>query len=611
MHLETFLGGSMVVETKTVRENLVDRIRQGDKSAIEQAYDTYFTPVMNFAYYTVYDYETAKDISQEAFLKVVGAIKDKKKDVRDFKAYLYMTARNLAIDEVRKSSNRADYPLDAVMAEDPSIFADPERAALLTEQRAQVAAATSGLNDNQRVALTLKDIEGWSYKDIGGLLELSTNAVGVLLSRARLKFRREFRLQQIDPDSLTQECKNMFPLMSAAIDGEATEEQKRILSEHLDVCPLCREAMSEMEGASSTLRSLFIPLAPVVAIKAALVAKAAVVAGAGAVAAVGTGVGFLAKMMIGAVISLAAVGAGVGAYIAIKHIPAPPDPYVRVAIPADGETLTREVDSEGKAMVKIILEVDNEPSAVELDIDGQVVHRFDKGHYRYSWETDGEGPHSIKPTALDEDGNRYPGAQVTCTLALTENTTDSVAYLKRGEIVIAGQDGSNEETITSRGDIVDFRPSPDGEKIGFVVEGGVLFLMNADGSGVQQVTLPEKGSASNPVFHPGGEYLFFSRVKREDFTGMPEGSITVRFERYDIGANKVDLAYTMDIQEYQSVSTLFFNADGSELYFNLMGSQFPGGLPRMLIMGPPVSDREFLSDPGSPSGPDVKCLCLV
>lgn len=601
----------MGVRMKTDQVSLIERIRQGDTAAIEQAYDAYFTPVMNFAYYTVYNYETAKDISQEAFLKVISAIKDKKKDVRDFKPYLFQTARNLAIDEVRKSSRRADYPLESIIAEDPSIFADPERAALLTEQRAQVAAATSRLNDNQKTALTLKDIEGWSYKDIGGLLELSTSAVGVLLSRARLKFRREFRLQQIDPDSLSQECKNIFPLMSAVIDGEATEEQRQVLSEHLDACPLCREAMSEMAGASSTLRSL-IPLAPVVAVKAALVAKAAAVAGAGAaVAAVGTGLGFFSKMMIGTVISLVAIGAGVGTYIAIKGIPSSPDPCVRVAIPTEGETLTREVDHEGKALVKIILEVDNEPSAVELDIDGQVVHKFEKGPYRYSWETAGEGSHTIKPIALDADGNRYPGTRVTFTLALTEVQADSIAYLKSGDILIASQDGSGEEKITARKDIIDFRPSPDGERMAFVVEGGILFLMDADGSDVRQVTLPEKGSASNPVFHPGGAYLFFSRIRREDFSGTPGDLITMRFERYDIGANKVDLAYTMDIQDHQGVSTFFFDTDGSELYFNLMGSQFPGSQPRMLIMGPPVSDVEFLSGPAYPSSPDTHCLCLV
>jgi len=612
-------SGGVLMESRVEADqgDLVERIRQGDKAAIEQAYDAYFTPVMNFAYYTVYNYETAKDVSQEAFLKVVSAIKDKKKDVRDFKAYLFQTARNLALDEVRKSSRHAEYPLESIIAEDPSIFADPERAALLTEQRTQVAAATSRLNDSQKVALTLKDIEGWSYKDIGGLLELSTNAVGVLLSRARLKFRREFRLQQIDPDSLSQECKNIFPLMSAVIDGEATEEQRRVLSEHLDACPLCREAMSEMAGASSTLRSL-IPLAPVVAAKAALVAKAAVVAGAGTVAVVGTGMGFLTKMMIGAVISLVAVGAGVGAFIAIKSLPVPPDPYVRVAIPTEGETLTRSAAGEGKTMVKIFLEVDNEPSAVELDIDGQVVHRFDKGPYRYSWEAGEEGSHIIKPIALDADGNRYPGTQVTFTLALTAS---KIVFERDKRIWIMNPDGTEQKQITWTGEDSNPALSPDGKYVVFQrrkepvnddntstfvhTDPNALFLISADGNDPKRLTPPEWATTSGwtplfpvqegtkwlrrdclePSFSSDGSAICF-KIRDEAYQETPDGGR---------GLPGLDGIAVMDLQGTESTGTdvvlvsdsmysgpfysmPHFSPGGEYIYFGCAGGGGPPGI---------------------------------
>ncbi|MHB8896913.1 MAG: RNA polymerase sigma factor, partial [Candidatus Geothermincolia bacterium] len=124
------------------RQDLTLRIRAGDGTAVEQAYDAFFAPVINFVYYMLYDYDTASDISQEAFLRTVEACRDEKKDVRDFKSYLFGTARNLAMTHMGQAKKFADVSEETLAFEDPNIFADPARAALLGEQRAAVAAAT-------------------------------------------------------------------------------------------------------------------------------------------------------------------------------------------------------------------------------------------------------------------------------------------------------------------------------------------------------------------------------------------------------------------------------------------------------------------------------------
>lgn len=591
----------------TTDVTLVDRIREGDRAAIEQAYDAYFTPVMNFVYYTVYNYHSAQDISQEAFLKVIKAIKDQKKEVRDFKAYLYRTARNMAIDEVRKSKKHADYPLEAIKEEDPNIFSDPERAAMLREQRSQVAGAVLKLNDNQRTALTLKDMEGWSYDDIGGMLGLSRNAVGLLLSRARLKFKREFRLQRIDLEQLTRECRDLLPLMSTVMDGVATGEEKERLKAHLDACPVCRETMSEMKEASGVLRSL-IPIAPMLALKAGLVTKAAAVAGAGAaggaaIAGAGVGMSAATKMIVGAVTSVLIAGAGVGTYIGVKKATqtAGGNPYVRVVLPVNGEEFTRDVDSEGEGLVKIMMEVDNRPHKIELAIDGEIATTLEKGPYSYAWKTSITGPHTVRPTAFDSEGNRYPGDEVTFSLVLEGLTDNGVAYLKNGDIYIARMDGGGESKITSKADIKDFRPSPSGEKIAFINSQDILFLMDSDGDNAQQVTLPEKGHASNPAFSFDGKYIYFTRVTNEEWGA---GAYSVRFERYEISANRVQLVFRKDgISDYQSIVGLYLNPAGTEVYFNIFGSQWPGCGIYKLCLGPPV--KEELAMPGIRNTGDI------
>jgi len=557
-------------------QDLAGKIRAGDSAAVEQAYDALFTPVINFVYYMIYDYDTASDISQESFLRTVEACRDKKKDVRDFKSYLFGTARNLTMNQIGHAKKFAEVSEETLAFEDPNIFTDPSRAALLGEQRASVAAATMLLNEHQRVALTLRDIEGWSYNDIGAFMGLSRTAVGVLLSRARLKFKKEFRLQEIDSGRLESGCRDLIPLMSAVLDGEATDREKEVVQEHLRTCPVCRECMDNMAGASTTLRSM-IPIMPALALKSALVAKATAVGFATGAAAVTVGVGMsvVTKAIIGIAASILVAGAGVGTYVGIKSATSSGTaPTVKVVKPREGVTLTVDTQADGTGNVPVVLAVDNKPTAVELAIDGKVVKRFDRGPYSLEWTAAAAGPHTLKPTAFDASGKAHPGTSVTFTLALGKKMTEKIAFLRGGNIYTIGADGAGAVQVTSLGTASDFATSAANGQIALVDKARVMYLLNYDGSGLRQVTLPEKGKVGSAAFSRDGKYIYFSRDVREP--GDADYQSHVRFERYDIAANKADTVYRMpEPFQDESIGGVFTDATGDYLFYNHFGSDFP------------------------------------
>lgn len=580
---------------KEVEVDLTGRIKAGDREAVEAAYDSFFTPVMNFVYYMLFDYHTACDISQEAFLRTVEACRDKKKNVRNFNSYLFATARNLAMDQAGHVKKFADVPADTLAFEDPNIFADPARATLLGEQRASVARAAAKLNEHQRVALTLRDIEGWSYDDIGGLMGLGRSAVGVLLSRARLKFKKEFRLQEIDAGRLAGECRDLLPLMSAVIDGEADEREKEIVQGHLASCPVCRETMDEMAGASITMRSM-VPVVPMLALKSALVAKATTAgfaAGAAAAATVGAGMSAAMKAVIGITASVLIAGAGVGTYVGVKTAAGAPAPTVRVMKPAEGITLTVEARGDGTGVVPIALSVDNEPTAIEVEVDGHRVKRFERGPYSFEWVTDAAGSHTVKPTAFDSEGKAHPGRSVSFTLAIKKKIAEKIAFLRGGNIFTIGADGSGEAQVTSTGAAQDFATSPTTGQIAFIDGSRVMFLVNHDGGGLRQVTLPERGKVECAAFSRDGSSIYFARgVKLQ---GDTDYSCHMRFERYDVAANRVDTVYT-DPEPYQdeSVGAIFTDASGDYLYYNHFGSDFPSCEVHRISLGATGADEGYL-----------------
>lgn len=251
-------------------EQLITNVRNGDSSAYSALFEKYQSGIYNFAYSLVRSSEDAKDIAQEAFIKVFEAL-PRLEEKAKFSSYLYRTARNLAMDTL-KAENRYGSAEALELEKDTDIESDPQRSLLLQEQQSEVQKAAADLADDYRMVLSLRELQELSYDEISSVMEIPKNSVGVLLLRARLKFKQEFRMSQVDVEKLSKECKKMLPLLSAYIDNELSEEEREEVKQHLDDCPLCHLALEEMTEASKSYRG-FIPILPPPDLKANVFAQ--------------------------------------------------------------------------------------------------------------------------------------------------------------------------------------------------------------------------------------------------------------------------------------------------------------------------------------------------
>lgn len=232
---------------------------QGDQEACRRLFERYQNEVYNFVYRLVDNAEDAADIVQDAFIKVYQALG--RTEVQNFSAYLYRTARNLAYDEIRRRSRFADVDHEILAPEDPNIYTDPQKAAMLSEQIEMVRRAAAKLNENQRAALVLKELQGFDYGQMAEVLESNRNAVGAMLSRARLRLREELRMAQISTEKMPAACEEIIVLLSPYIDGELTDDRLETVDSHLNECTFCSAALEEMQEASRSFRML-IPVVP-------------------------------------------------------------------------------------------------------------------------------------------------------------------------------------------------------------------------------------------------------------------------------------------------------------------------------------------------------------
>jgi|GEM_PF-564530 len=310
-------------------KKLAAGVRKGQPESFDALYEVYKLPIFNFIYQMVGDVEEAKDLTQESFVAIYQVLSEKRK-VDNLKAYLYTVARNKALLQLQRRSR--EYVDDALLERmpDDSYYSDPARAAKNRGQQADIVKALQMMPERYREVLVLREQAGFSYDRIAEMLETNKTNVGVMIYRARAKFREMYRMLQVTEKPESKECESILPLISTWLDGETTSKQEKEIQEHLSDCPFCRLASEQMVDANQTFHSL-IPLVVPLTVKAGLMAKvglagviptsiaaggASIAGGASVAGGVAAGTGAAAgtgsAAGAGSAMSAAGVGAGIG-----------------------------------------------------------------------------------------------------------------------------------------------------------------------------------------------------------------------------------------------------------------------------------------------------------
>ncbi len=241
----------------------------GDGNAFALLYETYESRIYNYCLRILGGTSDAEDATQEAFLKVFGRLPELEGEQINFGGYLFTAARNASYDMIerrRRTEPVADLADDGsghLHRERADADIEPERAAMLDNQQASVRAANERLPARQREVLALREVEGMSYAEIASTMEMNSNSVAQLISRARTSLRNELHLEvasAVAPSS--PECERALPLMAMKQDGELADPADRgWLSTHLAGCAGCRLSSEEMAESGISYRA-WAPVAP-------------------------------------------------------------------------------------------------------------------------------------------------------------------------------------------------------------------------------------------------------------------------------------------------------------------------------------------------------------
>lgn len=191
-----FLNTKEIIHAEGLEKELVQRAIQGDQKALAKIVEDNERLVYNTALRLLADPVEAECVLQETFLKVLQALPDFKFQ-SSLSTWIYRIAANYALMRLRSKKRQPDSldesetPINpaAVESFNRSVGTNPLQAVLNAELRQAMDRAIAELPDKFRSVFVLKDIDGYSLKEIAEMLNLSLAAVKSNLHRARLFLR--------------------------------------------------------------------------------------------------------------------------------------------------------------------------------------------------------------------------------------------------------------------------------------------------------------------------------------------------------------------------------------------------------------------------------------
>jgi len=132
--------------------------------------------------------EEAHDVVQDSFIKVWNK-REKLAEIENKDAYCMTIARNMGIDKLRgRKMTTTDIDEQYDLTAD---IPDPERTLVAKQELSIVMKVVNSLPENHRTVIQLRDIEGYTYKEISTMTGYSIEKVKVYLHRARTKLRQK------------------------------------------------------------------------------------------------------------------------------------------------------------------------------------------------------------------------------------------------------------------------------------------------------------------------------------------------------------------------------------------------------------------------------------
>lgn len=174
---------------------IIARAQKGESNAFGELYDRYASMILRFLYIRTRETESAKDLTQEVFMRVMKGIRTfEYRGEKSFLGWLYTIAHNVMIAQARRKQSQLTSLDDSIDLIDPRSH---ERV-IGAFERVLLQHAISQLTSDQQQVLTMKFFADLTNQEIATVLGRSEGAVKALQHRALHSLQQILERESLD-----------------------------------------------------------------------------------------------------------------------------------------------------------------------------------------------------------------------------------------------------------------------------------------------------------------------------------------------------------------------------------------------------------------------------
>jgi len=180
-------------------QNLLNKISEkDDEHAFQQLFEFYIHGLFRFTFAILGNKELAEEAVSDVFFKI-WIHRAKIEGIENFKAYLYTSARNTALNYLDKEDRKKAISLDDLSVSLPINEVCPETELISKELREIIGRAIEHLPERCKLIYSLAKIEQLKYKEIAQILDISVKTIDHQLTIAIKKIGDEIQFYLAEP----------------------------------------------------------------------------------------------------------------------------------------------------------------------------------------------------------------------------------------------------------------------------------------------------------------------------------------------------------------------------------------------------------------------------
>src|SRR5947209_5728376 len=186
-----------------VQRELIEKARDGDSAAFNQIVLAYRRRILGTISRLIGRPEDVEDVAQEVFVRLYYSL-DQLRTAEVFEPWLYRLTANASYDYLRRAKRRSESRM-ADLSERQVMMADSQAGSKQEHEERQkgqvrelVGALFEHVSEEDRLLLTLKEVEGLSLRELEQVYKVSENALKVRLFRVRQRVLKAYKAAVAD-----------------------------------------------------------------------------------------------------------------------------------------------------------------------------------------------------------------------------------------------------------------------------------------------------------------------------------------------------------------------------------------------------------------------------